>query len=56
VTSSPLVNSIGRPWGASICDEDDIDEWLEAEHDDDRPLPDCFWYQTVEHSAPAYWV
>ena len=37
-------------------DEDDIDEWLEAEHDDDRPLPDCFWYRTVEHSAPAYWV
>ncbi|MBY0504424.1 MAG: HNH endonuclease [Bryobacteraceae bacterium] len=29
-----------------ICDEDDIDEWSEAEHDEESPLPDCYWSRT----------
>lgn len=29
-----------------ICEEEDIDAWSEGEHDEERPLPDCYWSRT----------
>lgn len=29
-----------------ICDDQDIEEWSEGEHDEDRPLPNCYWSRT----------
>jgi len=31
---------------AVICEEEDIEAWSDGEHDEERPLPECFWYRT----------
>jgi hypothetical protein len=41
---------------AAICEEDDVEEWCEANLDEERGLPEGYWFRTDVREGEYAWV